>query len=193
MGLHVSHPTTQLRIYRFADTVDCTSGECELSFSRVREGLIVSLLSIGTLSGALFGAPLADYLGRRWAMCIESIVVTIGFIVQITTFTVWQQIAVGRFISGLGVGALSAAVPMYMSECVVAAFRGTAVACYQLMITFGILMAYCFCYGTRELYSDASWRIIVGLGIVLTFILGTLIWFLPGKPFIFLRHVLAHL
>ena len=124
-------------IRRFADSQDCSSGTCEPAFSRVREGLIVSLLSIGTLAGALLGAPVADYLGRRWAMSIECMVTTIGFIVQITTFDTWQQIAVGRLIAGLGVGALSAAVPMYMSECVVAAFRGTAVACYQLMVTFG--------------------------------------------------------
>ncbi|TIA71954.1 hypothetical protein E3P92_02966 [Wallemia ichthyophaga] len=161
-----------------ANGMNCTTYE----FSRVREGLIVGLLSIGTLCGALLGAPIADKLGRRWAMSIECIVTTIGFIVQITAFHVWQQIAVGRLIAGLGVGALSAAVPMYMSECVVAAFRGTAVACYQLAITFGILLAYCFCYGTRELYSDASWRIIVGLGMVLTFILGCGIWLLPESP-----------
>ncbi|EOR00420.1 High-affinity glucose transporter ght1 [Wallemia ichthyophaga EXF-994] len=161
---------------RFSDIqegCDANGMNCETyEFSRVREGLIVGLLSIGTFGGALLGAPLADFLGRRWAMTIECIVVSIGFLVQITTFEVWQQFAVGRLIAGLGVGALSAAVPMYMSECVVASFRGTAVACYQLAITFGMLLAYCFCYGTRQLDSDASWRIIVGLGYALTFTLG---------------------
>ncbi|TIA90768.1 hypothetical protein E3P81_03621 [Wallemia ichthyophaga] len=171
---------------RFADIregcdpngMNCSTYE----FSRVREGLIVGLLSIGTLAGSIFGAPIADKLGRRSAMCIECGVVIIGFLVQVTTFDVWQQVAVGRFIDGLGVGALSAAVPMYMSECVVAAFRGTAVACYQLAITFGILMAYCFCIGTRTLDSSASWRIIVALGNVFALILGIGIWFLPESP-----------
>lgn len=37
---------------------------------------------------------------------------TIGVIIQITSNYVWQQFAVGRLVSGLGVGALSAAVPM---------------------------------------------------------------------------------
>jgi MFS transporter, SP family, sugar:H+ symporter len=43
----------------------------------------------------------------------------IGIIVQMTATHVWQQIAVGRLICGLAVGALSAAVPM-VSHCVVA-------------------------------------------------------------------------
>jgi SP family sugar:H+ symporter-like MFS transporter len=43
----------KLRFAHCSTTGDATS--CE--FSRVREGLIVSLLSIGTLIGALFGAP----------------------------------------------------------------------------------------------------------------------------------------
>jgi MFS family permease len=50
--------------------------------------------------------------GRRYAMSVECVVFTIGVIIQITADHVWQQFAVGRFISGLGVGALSAAVPM---------------------------------------------------------------------------------
>ena len=40
-------------------------------FSNVRAGLIVGLLSIGTLVGALLGAPTADKLGRRYAMTAE--------------------------------------------------------------------------------------------------------------------------
>lgn len=78
----------------------------------VRAGLIVSLLSIGTLVGALAGAPIADALGRRWAMIVECGVFIVGVIIQLLSFSSWQQFAVGRLVSGLGVGALSAAVPM---------------------------------------------------------------------------------
>ena len=58
------------------------------------------------------GAEVADFLGRRWAIITESILFSVGILVQMTAFTVWQQVAVGRFIAGMGVGALSAVVPM---------------------------------------------------------------------------------
>ena len=51
-------------------------------------------------------------LGRRWAMTSECCIFIVGVIVQITSTTEWAQFAVGRLISGLGIGALSAAVPM---------------------------------------------------------------------------------
>ena len=85
-------------------------------FSNVRAGLIVGLLSIGTLVGALLGAPTADKLGRRYAMTAECMLFIVGVIIQMATFSVWQQFAVGRLISGFAVGALSAAVPMYQAE-----------------------------------------------------------------------------
>ena len=58
----------------------------------------------------------ADTLGRRRAMTTECTVFIIGVIVQITSEHAWPQFAVGRLISGLGVGALSAAVPMVSVE-----------------------------------------------------------------------------
>ena len=85
-------------------------------FKTAIEGLIVGLLSIGTLFGALIGAPLADKLGRRKAMSTECVIFTIGVLIQVTAFTAWYQVAIGRFIAGLGVGGLSAAVPLYQAS-----------------------------------------------------------------------------
>ena len=82
-------------------------------FSTVRSGLIVALLSIGTLIGALVAAPLADRIGRKLSVSVWSAVVAIGFVIQIASDTAWYQVMIGRLIAGFGVGALSLLVPMY--------------------------------------------------------------------------------
>ncbi|KAF4565663.1 hexose transporter hxt1 [Pleurotus pulmonarius] len=155
-------------------------GTCE--FSVVRAGLIVSLLSIGTLVGALAGAPTADALGRRWAMIVECGVFIVGVIIQLLSFSSWQQFAVGRLVSGLGVGALSAAVPMYQAETAPPQIRGTLTATYQLFITFGILVAYCISIGTRSVSGSGSWRIVVAIGIVWALVLAIGMIFMPESP-----------
>ncbi|KAH8105333.1 general substrate transporter [Cristinia sonorae] len=168
----------------------CTSSTDPSSchFSDVRAGLIVSLLSIGTLFGALLGAKIADVLGRRRAMTTECTVFILGVIVQITAMRSWPQFAVGRLISGLGVGALSAAVPMYQAETAPPQIRGSLTATYQLFITFGILVAYCISIGTRDVSGSGSWRIVVGIGILWALILGIGILFMPESP----RWLAAH-
>ncbi|RDB21794.1 High-affinity glucose transporter ght2 [Hypsizygus marmoreus] len=153
---------------------------CE--FSTVRAGLIVSLLSIGTLVGALCGAPTADYLGRRYAMVVECGLFIIGVVIQVTATGVWQQFAVGRFVSGLAVGALSAAVPIYQAETAPYRIRGTLTATYQLFITFGILVAYCISIAARSVSGAGSWRIVVGIGIVWPCLLAFGILFMPESP-----------
>jgi MFS transporter, SP family, sugar:H+ symporter len=84
---------------------------------------------------------IADALGRRRAMTTECLVFIVGVIVQISSQHAWAQFAVGRLISGLGIGALSAAVPMYQAETAPPQIRGSLTATYQLFITFGILVA----------------------------------------------------
>lgn len=87
------------------------------AFSPSREGTIVGLLSIGTLLGAIIAAPIADRLGRRMCILIGNVVFWIGMIVQMSATRHWYQIAIGRWVAGLGVGALSVLTPMYMSVC----------------------------------------------------------------------------
>ncbi len=63
-------------------------------------------------SYSLINDRTADFLGRRLAMTAECLIFMVGVIVQITSNHVWAQFAVGRLISGLSVGALSAEVPI---------------------------------------------------------------------------------
>ncbi|BGO94157.1 hypothetical protein NBRC10512_003774 [Rhodotorula toruloides] len=167
---------------RFASCPDLNALDtCE--FSNVRSGLIVSLLSIGTLFGALFGAAIADRLGRKKAIVVDNIVLIIGVVVQISSVSAWYQFMIGRIIAGLGVGALSAVVPLYQSEIAPKEIRGTLVCTYQLMITAGILVAYCISIGTRHIEQNgAEWRIPNGLTMFFSLFLMIGILFAPESP-----------
>jgi SP family sugar:H+ symporter-like MFS transporter len=79
--------------------------------------------------GALIAGPVADRIGRKWSISAWCIILHIGLIVQISApEPKWYQsrlkhperlrtkltflvVVVGRWIAGLGVGALSLLVP----------------------------------------------------------------------------------
>ncbi|KID83679.1 hexose transporter [Metarhizium guizhouense ARSEF 977] len=159
-------------------------------FSAVRSGLIVSLLSIGTLIGALAAAPVADRIGRKPSVSIWCLVTSAGFVVQIAAVTAWYQVMIGRFVAGLGVGALSLLVPMYQAETAPPWIRGAMVCAYQLFITMGIFLAATFNYGTVTHHpgDSASWRVVIGLGWVWTLVLGLGILAFPETPRFDFRH-----
>ncbi|TGJ88232.1 hypothetical protein E0Z10_g564 [Xylaria hypoxylon] len=144
------------------------------SFGSVRSGLIVGLLSIGTLIGALVAAPIADKIGRRLSVSLWCGVTSVGFVIQIASNNAYEQIVVGRLIAGFGVGALSLLVPMYQAETAPPWIRGALVCAYQLFITLGIFLAAVFNLGTYDHLknSSASWRIVIGLGWIFTIGLG---------------------
>ncbi len=156
-----------------------------LGFSPRREGLIVGMLSIGTLVGALVAAPIANIrqLGRKYSICLWCVIFCVGITVQICSIGPrWYQIVVGRTIAGLGVGALSVLVPMYQGETSPTHIRGAIVCCYQLFITIGILLAYLINFGTERINSPASWRIVMGISYVWGVVLGVGILLFPETP-----------
>ncbi|KAK1998787.1 general substrate transporter [Colletotrichum falcatum] len=147
------------------------------------QSLMVSLMSIGTLIGALSGAYTADWWGRRRSLSFGVGVFIVGNVIQITAMNSWVHMMMGRFVAGLGVGNLSIGVPMFQSECSPREIRGAVVASYQLLITFGILISNLINFGVRNFQeSDASWRIVIGLGIGFSLPLGLGILCVPESP-----------
>jgi len=168
----------------FLERFGQSDGNGGYAFSNVRSGLIVALLSIGTLFGALIAAPVADAIGRRLSVCVWCLVCGVGFIIQIASNTAWYQVMIGRLIAGFGVGALSLLVPMFQAETAPPWIRGALVCTYQLFITLGIFLAACFNYGTytHQRHNSASWRIVIGVGWAFLLILGVGILFFPETP-----------
>jgi SP family sugar:H+ symporter-like MFS transporter len=98
------------------------------------------------------------------------------------TTSVWYQIALGRWVAGLGVGALSVLTPMYQSETAPKQVRGALVSCYQLFITLGIFVAYCVNYATEAEPSRRAWRLPLGIGFIWPVIMAGGIMFLRESP-----------
>lgn len=79
-----------------------TNGRLQRETDRVTD-IFASLFSSGSLAQAFT----SDSLGRRPSILIWSGIFTIGVLIQTATDRSIVQITIGRFIAGLGVGALS--------------------------------------------------------------------------------------
>ncbi|UKZ79815.1 hypothetical protein TrVFT333_007577 [Trichoderma virens FT-333] len=147
------------------------------------KSLLVSFFSIGCLVGALSGAYMSDWFGRRISIAIGVFIFFMGDVIQVTATKSWVHLTMGRFVAGLGIGNLSVGVPMFQSECAPREIRGAVVASYQLLITIGILFGNVVCYFMRPHQDENdSWRLVIGLGAFYSIPLGIGIFFAPESP-----------
>ncbi|THV05569.1 MFS monosaccharide transporter [Dendrothele bispora CBS 962.96] len=151
------------------------------AISSSTESLVVSILSAGTFIGALLGAPIGDYIGRKWGVVIGCLVFDVGVAMQ-TASTSIPLFVVGRVFAGLGVGIVSCLVPMYQSECAPKWIRGAVVSLYQWAITIGLLLASIVNNATKDMQSLAAYRIPIGIQFVFAFILAVGMAILPESP-----------
>ncbi|KAF4604654.1 hypothetical protein EYR40_003429 [Pleurotus pulmonarius] len=172
----------------FIDRFGETQGDGTKILTPSRQSIITSLLSAGTFVGAIGQAFTSDRFGRRGSILIWSAIFTIGVAIQTGTEFSIVQITIGRFIAGLGVGAMSAIVPLYNGETAPKALRGTLLVLYQLQIIIGIFVSYILDLATHAVPNSASWRVPVGLQLVWGLVLLSGIFFLPESP----RHLLGH-
>lgn len=85
---------------------------------------------------ALIAGPLQDHFGRKPILMLADILFTIGAILMATAESI-PLLILGRLIVGLGVGAASLVVPVYLSEVSPLEVRGTVVAVDVMVITGG--------------------------------------------------------
>ena len=163
-----------------------TNAPTGYNLSTNNTSLVVSILSVGTFFGALTGAPIADYFGRKLGLMLTMIIFSIGVILQ-TISTALPLFIVGRVVAGFGVGLVSTMVPMYQSECAPKWIRGAVVSCYQWAITIGLLIASIATNGTKDINNEACYRIPIALQLVWAFILAFGLFFLPESPRFYIR------
>jgi sugar porter (SP) family MFS transporter len=121
--------------------------------------------------------PLADRVGRRTVLRAATLMFVIAAVVSAVAQGMMTLIA-GRFLSGLGIGAVLVAGPMYIAEIAPPALRGRMVTYQQLFIVIGIALAFIsnylvvhiesfdFAWITTLRVSEWNWRWMVGIGVV---------------------------
>ncbi|KAI9800546.1 MAG: hypothetical protein M1825_004095 [Sarcosagium campestre] len=146
-------------------------------------GGIVSVYYGGTLIGALVAGSLADRSGRIKAVVLGSIFALIGAIMQAATYSI-TQMCIGRVVSGLGVGAIDAVIPVWSSEVSQHQARGAFLAIEFFMNIGGLALAYWIEFFAYQ-YSDnivMAWRTPLALQIIFILIIGFFINFFPESP-----------
>lgn len=151
----------------------------DFDLNSFEQGSVVSVLLIGAVIGSMSAGGLAERLGRRKSLCLVGIVFIIG--TAIATFANgYALLMLGRIVLGLSVGAASATVPVYLSEISPTAIRGRLLTMNQLMITLGILIAYCV---NLVFASSEMWRAMFAVGAVPAVLLvAATLWLLPESP-----------
>lgn len=171
-----------LSMHSFGETIAYES----ISNTTTR-GLLTAILELGAWVGSLANGYVADKLGRKLSVDIAVVIFCAGVIVQACAKNK-DYILGGRFVTGIGVGALSMLVPLYNAELAPPEIRGGMVVLQQLSITFGIMVSYWIGYGTNyiggtgEGQSDAAWLIPICIQIAPAVLLAVGMLFMPQSP-----------
>lgn len=105
------------------------------------QGGIVSIYYLGAIVGAFVGGWIADRVGRINGVFLASIFALIGGALQAATQSS-DFILVARVVTGLGTGALTAIVPVYIAEVSSAGHRGGFLGYVFIANYLGISVAY---------------------------------------------------
>jgi len=146
------------------------------------QGGITASIQAGAFAGSLLtGWLLSDALGRRKTLIAGAALFTVGIAIATSSPNVACLIA-GRLLNGLANGCTAMLVPLWQSEVTPKEIRGRVISLQQCVINFGILSSFLIQYGCSYIPSNAAWRIPLGLQMIPTAGLFTVMWFLPESP-----------
>ncbi|XRB10996.1 transporter [Pseudoscourfieldia marina] len=143
-----------------------------------KEGVVASA-KFGAAFGSLLGGATLVALGRRTSIALSALPYTVGPAIMLVAPNVYVMV-VGRWVTGLGVGISSVASPCYLCETATPEARGTLVACYEVAIAVGFLVA----TATDYAFSNVShgWRYLVCIGLPPAVALPLAMVALPESP-----------
>ena len=145
------------------------------------------MYTLGAFFGALSCIYIGDRLGRVRTIQLGALIDVIGAILQASSFSLGQLI-VGRLVTGIGFGALSATAPNWQSECSRAGHRGAAVVLESLFISLGLAISEWLNVGMSRTSGGVSWRFSLALGAFWALIVIFMVQMLPESPRWLIKH-----
>ncbi|KAK0101301.1 hypothetical protein ONS95_006478 [Cadophora gregata] len=137
-----------------------------------------SMFVLGGFIGAITSGPIAGSYGRLLAMRLTSVFFVLGSGLTTLASTV-PIMSIGRFVAGIGAGASTVIVPIYISEVAPPKERGLFGSMTQVTINIGILITQILGY----YFSKGSlWRVILAVGGAIGLVQGLGLCFVPESP-----------
>ncbi|KAI9321838.1 general substrate transporter [Dichotomocladium elegans] len=143
---------------------------------------IFSSMTLAAVVGALAAGPLADVLGRRGLAMLGALICILGDTLQAAADGL-AKVYAGRCVTGISIGILSAAVPIYLTELAEPSSRGQYISFYQLCIVLGISTAFWITFLlSRYKVIVVTWRFALALQLIpnIIYLLGLI--FTPQSP-----------
>ncbi|KZT05752.1 general substrate transporter [Laetiporus sulphureus 93-53] len=131
---------------------------------------VVSVLQAGAFFGAIGSAPISSAIGRKWTLFAFTMLFAVGAILQTVAggSRGIGYIYGGRVVAGVGIGAISAVAPAFVSECSPKDVRGRITGLFQIMVAIGVMISYFINLGISLHIPDGPkvWRIPFGFQLV---------------------------
>ncbi|CAK7274300.1 Bifunctional purine biosynthesis protein PurH [Sporothrix epigloea] len=171
------------------DIITCHSGQAPnflnsddwplcIPMSEAQFATVSSVFTVGGLVGALVAGPYCSRYGRLLAMEMTALLFIAGSIAETFAMTI-SILAIGRILNGLGAGAATVIVPLYISEVAPAQSRGFFGTFTQITVNIGILFTQTLGY---FLSRGSDWRYILSTGMWLGAVQCIGLFFVPESP-----------
>ncbi|CAK1541159.1 unnamed protein product [Leptosia nina] len=135
---------------------------------------VASLLCLGALFGAVPSGLISEYFGRKKTLLYLALPLVVSWILVASSPNVYG-LYVGRFVSGIAVGAFSVAIPPYVEDIAEKQILPALANFYHVHFACGILFGYII-----GLVQNTSWLAVLCASIPISFFIGFI--FLPESP-----------
>jgi SP family facilitated glucose transporter-like MFS transporter 8 len=133
-----------------------------------------SLLTVGGMMGSFIAGFALESIGRKRTIMITTLPLVVGWVLIAVGYSSFTFL-LGRTLTGIAIGIMSAAVPVYIAEISSKEKRGLLGCCNQLCITIGILTVY-------YLGLSGGWQFLAWAGVVVPLLSNCLIATVPETP-----------
>ncbi|KAJ6443394.1 sugar porter (SP) family MFS transporter [Purpureocillium lavendulum] len=153
-------------------------------FGIEHNGWLIGVINSGPTLFGLLSAwaadPVNNLLGRRGTVFATGLFCIFPVLAQAFTQN-WQGLLICRLFMGLGMGIKISTIPVFSAEVAPASIRGGLVTSFQMWVSFGMFVGYCFNLAFFRI-GPLAWRFQLAAAFAPAIPVCIFVWFCPESP-----------